>query len=161
MLAIFKSNWHEGLHRFNAHVPVPGLLTNSARSAEVIIGLMLLLLSHGLRRRKRRAWQAVLALLVFDIVIHFVHGVRITSAVVAIVLLATLLYFHDDFYAVGDPRTRWNALRVFAALAVADLAIGLGYLAVGPLADNYPFTVRVQDVVYELVGVYGPVQWAV
>jgi lysyl-tRNA synthetase, class II len=121
---------------------------------------MLLLLSHGLRRRKRRAWQAVLALLVFDVVIHFVHGVRITSAVVAIVLLVTLLYFHEDFYAVGDPRTRWNALRVFAALAVADLAIGLGYLAVGPLAENYPFTVRVQDVVYELVGVYGPIQWA-
>jgi len=160
VLAIFKSNWHEGLHRLNAHVPVPGLLTNSARSAEVIIGLMLLLLSHGLRRRKRRAWQAVLALLVFDIVIHFVHGVRITSAVIAIVLLATLLYFREDFYAVGDPRTRWNALRVFAALAIADLAIGLGYLAVGPLAENYPFTVRVQDVVYELVGVYGPVQWA-
>jgi lysyl-tRNA synthetase, class II len=159
VLAIFKSNWHEGLHRFNAHVPVPGLLTNSARSAEVIIGLMLLLLSHGLRRRKRRAWQAVLALLVFDIVIHFMHGVRITSAVVAIVLLATLLYFHEDFYAVGDPRTRWNALRVFAALVVADLAIGLGYLAMGPLDGNYPFTVRVQDVVYELVGVYGPIGW--
>ncbi len=135
------------------------MLINVTRSADVIIGLMLLLLSHGLRRRKRRAWQAVLALLVFDIVIHFVHGVRITSAIVAIVLLVTLLYFHEDFYAVGDPRTRWNALRVFAALVAADLAIGLGYLAVGPLADNYPLTVRVQDVVYELVGVYGPIQW--
>ena len=159
VLAIFKPVWHEKLHGLNAHVPLPGMLTNVTRSADVIIGLMLLLLSHGLRRRKRRAWQAVLALLVFDIVIHFVHGVRITSAVVAIVLLVTLLYFHEDFYAVGDPKTRWNALRVFAALVVADLAIGLGYLAMGPLADNYPLTVRVQDVVYELVGVYGPIQW--
>jgi lysyl-tRNA synthetase, class II len=125
----------------------------------VIIGLMLLLLSHGLRRRKRRAWQAVVALLVFDIVIHFLHGPRISSGIVAIALLATLLYFYEDFYAVGDPRTRWNALRVFVVLVAADLAIGLGYLAMGQLAGNYPFTVRVQDVVYELVGADGPIQW--
>ena len=157
VLAIFKPTWHARLHRLNAFVP--GTLTNVTRSADVIIGLMLLLLAHGLRRRKRRAWQAVIALLVFDIVIHFVHGPRVYSAVVAMVLLVTLLYFHADFYAVGDPRTRWNALRVFAVLVAADMAIGLGYLAMGQLAGDYPVTQRIQDVVYELVGVYGPVQW--
>ncbi len=161
VLAIFNPALHEKFHKLNAFVP--GTLTNVTRSADVIIGLMLLLLSHGLRRRKRRAWQAVLALLVFDIVIHFMHGLmnapRVYSAFVAIVLLAALLYFHDEFYAVGDPRTRWNALRVFLVLAAADLAIGLGYIAMGGLAGSYPVAVRVQDVVYELVGVYGPVQW--
>ena len=162
VLAIFKPAWHARLHNVNAFVP--GTLTNVTRSADVIIGLMLVLLAHGLRRRKRRAWQAVLALLVFDIVIHFLHfprDQRPYSAVVAIVLLGVLLFFHEDFYALGDPRTRgWNALRVFGILAVADLAIGLGYLAVGPLDGTYSFTERVQDVVYELVGVYGPVEWA-
>ena len=162
VLAIFKPAWHARLHNVNAFVP--GTLTNVTRSADVIIGLMLVLLAHGLRRRKRRAWQAVLALLVFDIVIHFLHfprDPRPYSAVVAIVLLAVLLFFHEDFYALGDPRTRgWNAWRVFGVLAVADLAIGLGYLAVGPLDGSYSFPERVQDVVYELVGVYGPVQWA-
>ncbi len=161
VLAIFNPALHEKFHKLNAFVP--GTLTNVTRSADVIIGLMLLVLSHGLRRRKRRAWQAVLALLVFDIVIHFMHGLmnapRVYSAFVAIVLLAALLYFHDEFYAVGDPRTRWNALRVFLVLAAADLAIGLGYIAMGGLAGSYPVAVRVQDVVYELVGVYGPVQW--
>ena len=162
VLAIFKPAWHARLHNVNAFVP--GTLTNVTRSADVIIGLMLVLLAHGLRRRKRRAWQAVLALLVFDIVIHFLHfprDPRPYSAVVAIVLLAVLLFFHADFYALGDPRTRgWNAWRVFGILAVADLAIGLGYLAMGPLDGSYSFPERVQDVVYELVGVYGPVQWA-
>ena len=147
ILAIFKPDWHAKLHRINAFVP--GTLTNVTRSADVIIGLMLLLLSHGLRRRKRRAWQAVLALLAFDVAIHFTHGQRVYSTVVAIVELATLLYFHDEFYAVGDPRTRWNAMRVFAGLAVADLAIGLGFLASGGLAGNYPFPQRIQDVIYE------------
>jgi len=162
VLAIFKPAWHARLHNVNAFVP--GTLTNVTRSADVIIGLMLVLLAHGLRRRKRRAWQAVVALLVFDIVIHFLHFARDPrpySAVVAIVLLAVLLFFHEDFYALGDPRTRgWNALRVFGILAVADLAIGLGYLAMGPLDGSYSLPERVQDVVYELVGVYGPVQWA-
>jgi lysyl-tRNA synthetase, class II len=162
VLAIFKPAWHARLHNVNAFVP--GTLTNVTRSADVIIGLMLVLLAHGLRRRKRRAWQAVLALLVFDIVLHFLHFARDPrpySAVVAIVLLAVLLFFHEDFYALGDPRTRgWNALRVLGILAVADLAIGLGYLAMGPLDGSYSFPERVQDVVYELVGVYGPVQWA-
>jgi lysyl-tRNA synthetase class 2 len=162
VLAIFKPAWHARLHNVNAFVP--GTLTNVTRSADVIIGLMLVLLAHGLRRRKRRAWQAVVALLVFDIVIHSLHfprDLRPYSAVVAIVLLAVLLFFHEDFYALGDPRTRgWNALRVFGILAVADLAIGLGYLAVGPLDGSYSLPERVQDVVYELVGVYGPVQWA-
>jgi len=160
IIAIFKPTWHARLHNVNAFVP--GTLTNVTRSADVIIGLMLVLLAHGLRRRKRRAWQAVVALLVFDIVIHFIHFPRDTrpySAIVAIVLLAVLLYFHEDFYAVGDPRTRWNALGVLGVLVAADLAIGLGYLAMGPLAGSYSFTERVKDVVYELVGVYGPVQW--
>jgi lysyl-tRNA synthetase, class II len=162
ILAIFKPEWHARLGKVNAFVP--GTLTNVTRSADVIIGLMLVLLAHGLRRRKRRAWQAVVALLVFDIVIHsihFPHEPRVYSTAVAILLLAVLLYFHEDFYALGDPRTRgWNAVSGFVILAVADLAIGLGYLAMGPLDGSYSFPERVQDVVYELVGVYGPVQWA-
>ncbi|HEY1824141.1 MAG TPA: phosphatidylglycerol lysyltransferase domain-containing protein [Trebonia sp.] len=167
VLTVFQShlpaklqNLPEKLHKVNA--VVPGTLTNVTHTSDVIIGLLLLMLARGLRRRKRRAWQAVLALLAFDVVIHFMHfrhGVSV-SAIVAIVLLAVLLYRHDDFYAVGDPRSRWTALWVFVGLVVIDFAIGLGYLAVGPLAGAYSFTQRLQDVLYELVGVYGPVQWA-
>jgi lysyl-tRNA synthetase, class II len=160
VLAVFKPGWHDRLHKVNA--VVPGTLTNVTRTSDVIIGLLLLMLARGLRRRKRRAWQAVLALLAFDVVIHFMHFPRLVSAsgIVAIVLLAVLLYRHQDFYAIGDPRSRGTALRVFLGLVVMDFAIGLGYLAVGPLAGSYSVTQRVQDVLYELVGVYGTVQWA-
>ena len=159
ILAIFKPEWHEKLHQLNAFVP--GTLTNVAHSADVIIGLMLLLLSHGLRRRKRRAWQAVLALLAFDLVIHFhfAHTERIASAAVAIVLLAALLFFHDDFYAVGDPRTRWHAGAVFCGLVIADLAICLGFQAASQLAGHYTVEERVKDVVFEMVGANGPVSF--
>lgn len=160
VMAVFKPGWHEKLHKVNA--VVPGTLTNVTRTSDVIIGLLLLMLARGLRRRKRRAWQAVLALLAFDIVLHFMHFPRAVSVsgIVAIGLLAVLLYRHGDFYAVGDPRSRRTVLPVFVVLVVIDFAIGLIYLAVGPLDGSYSVLQRFQDVLYELVGVYGPVGWA-
>jgi lysyl-tRNA synthetase, class II len=161
ILAVFKPGLHERLHKFNA--VVPGTLTNVTHTSDVLTGLLLLLLARGLWRRKRRAWQAVIVLLTFDTVLHFLHFPHefSPSAVVAIVLIAVLLYRHTDFYAVGDPRSRRTVLPVFLALVVMDFAISLGYLAVGPLAGSYSYLQRLQDVLYELVGVTGPVYWAV
>jgi lysyl-tRNA synthetase, class II len=157
VLAIFTPSFHARLHRINTYVP--GTLTNAARSADVIVGLLLLMLSHGLRRRKRRAWQAVTALLVLDIAIHLVRArmTHIPTTVVAVILLGTLLFFRNDFYAVGDRRTRWLALWVFLGLAVADIAIGLGYLSVNALGDNFPMPTRIVDVISELAGASGPI----
>ncbi len=155
VLAIFSPGFHARLHRINTYVP--GTLTNVARSADVIVGLLLLLLSHGLRRRKRRAWQAVLALLVLDITIHVVHfrTMHIPTTAVAVILLGTLLFFRRDFSAVGDRRTRWLAFWVFLGLAVADIAISLGYLSVSALASSYSFPTRLLDVTSEVSGVTG------
>ena len=161
VLAVFKPAWHQALEAHRVNV-VPGTLMNVTRTSDVLIGLLLLMLARGLRRRKRRAWQAVIALLVFDIVIHFLHFPHAipVSGFVAIALLAVLLYRHQEFYAVADPRNRRTALRVFVALVVMDFAIGLGYLQVGPLSGSYSFFQRLQDVLFELVGVYGPITWA-
>src|SRR5215471_1762581 len=63
------------VHRLHWITPfVPGVLTNVTITADAIIGLLLLMLSHGLRRRKRRAWQAVVVLLTFSVLIHVVHA---------------------------------------------------------------------------------------
>ena len=42
---------------------LPGTLSHAAVAATMVTGVLLLLLSHGLRRRKRRAWVAVVGLL--------------------------------------------------------------------------------------------------
>ena len=146
------------LHRITAFVP--GTMTNVTSTATVIIGLLLLMLSHGLRRRKRRAWQAVTLLLAFSVVIHVVHApYRVQGAAAAIVLIV-LLFFRDEFYAVGDPRTRWRAAGVFAGLVVADVAIGLTYMLLARhLAQDYSLWQRAVHTVYGLVGVSGPVQF--
>jgi lysyl-tRNA synthetase class 2 len=159
ILNILRPDLVSRLHRFNSMIP--GTLTDVTRSADVLIGLTLLMLAHGLRRRKRRAWQAVTALLAFDIAIHFIHTQRIVTAVVSLVLLIALLFFRDEFYAEGDPRTRWRAIWIFVGLIVADVAIGLTYILLARgLAEDYSFGQRVQEVIYGLVGVSGPVQWA-
>ena len=162
VLAIFRP-WPEKLYRISAFVP--GTVTDLTRSADVIIGLLLILLSRGLRRRKRRAWQVVTGLLAFEFAVRVAHlsrgyPPRVSSAVAAVVLLAVLVYFRREFYAVSDPRTRWAALRVFAALAAADLAIGLAFLATGGLAASYPLWQRAGDVIAETAGVTGPVTFA-
>ncbi len=158
ILALFRPDLVYRLHKIN--YLVPGTLTTVTRSAEVIIGLMLLMLAHGLRRRKRRAWQAVAALLAFDIGIHVTNTHRMTTTIVAAVLLVALLYFREEFYAEGDRRTRWRALWVFGCLIVADVVIGLSYILLAKgLQANYSFGQRVQEVIYGLVGVSGPVQW--
>jgi lysyl-tRNA synthetase, class II len=162
IVAVFRPDLVHKLHKID--YLVPGTLIAGIRTADVIIGLMLLMLAHGLRRRKRRAFQAVTALLAFDIGIHFYHSrfntERIPTAIVSLVLLIALLYFRKEFYAEGDPRTRWRAGWVFAGLVVADVAIGLIYIIFAHgLQSNYSFGQRVQEVVYGLVGVSGPVQW--
>jgi len=158
ILALFRPDLVYRLHKIN--YLVPGTLTTVTRSAEVIIGLMLLMLAHGLRRRKRRAWQAVAALLAFDIGIHVTNAHRMTTTIIAAVLLVALLYFREEFYAEGDRRTRWRALWVFGCLIVADVVIGCSYILLARhLVTNYSLGQRVQEALWGLVGVSGPVQW--
>jgi lysyl-tRNA synthetase class 2 len=104
----------------------------------------------------------VTVLLAVSAVVHvipFREG-RIVTAVVSALLVAALIYFRAEFYAVGDPRTRWRALWVFLGLVVADVAIGLTYILLARgLAQDYSLWQRVVHVVYGLVGVTGPVHF--
>ena len=157
---------HPGLfyssHLTRFHAFVPGTLVNVTHTVSVIIGLLLLMLSHGLKRRKRRAWEAATLLLAGSVVVHVIpfRQDRIVTAIVSALLVAALLYFRAEFYAVGDPRTRWRALWVFLGLVLADVAIGLTYILLARgLAQDYSLWQRVVHVVYGLVGVSGPVRF--
>jgi lysyl-tRNA synthetase class 2 len=148
-----------GAHQVSAVVPVAGLATG-ARAAGVIAGLLLLMLSHGLRRRKHRAWQAVMALLAASVVLDLLDGRHVTLAAVSAALTAVLWWFRGEFYAVGDPRTRWRALGVLPVLLAADAVIGLAFIALSRgLAGPYSLGQRLQSVAFGLAGVPGPVRF--
>jgi lysyl-tRNA synthetase class 2 len=153
----------------------PGTLANLTRTTDVIIGLLLLMLSHGLRRRKRRAWAAVMALLALGLVIHAGVGVvlhhlqpdiplprlRPTEIIISAALLIALYCYRRQFYAVGDRRSRWRALWVLGCLLAADIIIGMTYLsAIAKLKGTYTFTDRIQTVIQNLAGFTGPVHFA-
>jgi lysyl-tRNA synthetase, class II len=155
----------------------PGTLVSLTRISDVIIGLMLLMLSHGLRRRKRRAWAAVMALLAVGLTIHAGLGIVIHTlrpqvalpnpqlhplpAVFSAALLIALYCYRRQFYAVGDRRSRWRALWVLCGLVVADIIIGMTYLSViGRLDGTYTLEARFQSVVQNLAGFSGPVRFA-
>jgi lysyl-tRNA synthetase class 2 len=153
----------------------PGTLANLTRTTDVIIGLLLLMLSHGLRRRKRRAWAAVMALLALGLVIHAGVGVvlhrlqpdiplprlRPTEIVISAALLIALYWFRRQFYAVGDRRSRWRALWVLCWLLAADIIIGMTYLsAIAKIKGTFNFTDRLQTVIQNLAGFTGPVHFA-
>ena len=139
----------------------PGTLTNLTRTADVITGLLLLMLAHGLRRRKRRACQAVILLLGVGVVIQLARYPHIDRALVTAALFLALVWYRREFYAIGDPRTRWRALAVLGWLVLADLVIGLTYLMLARgLKADYSLMQRGQSVIYGLFGFSGPVQFA-
>ena len=160
---------HTGLQKLP--VVVPGTVAALTRTADIIIGLLLLMLSHGLRRRKRRAWQEVMALLIISALISAAHATYLVSHhrhadaartgvgfVILVLLIIAGATLRRQFYAVGDPRTRWRALGALIGLLAADVLLGVGYLA-GPadLGPGYTFTDKLQTAINGMVGAAGPV----
>ena len=164
------SHIHNRLQRLP--VVVPGTVAELTRTADIIIGLLLLMLSHGLRRRKHRAWQEVMALLAISALISLAHATYLIDRhramavgigiafVVLVMLIGGGYYFRREFYAVGDPRTRWRAVGALFGLLAADVIIGFAYLeAPAGVAAGYSSGQRLQSVVYGLVGASGPVRF--
>jgi lysyl-tRNA synthetase, class II len=155
------------LHR--VAVTTPGALTLTftlTRTALIVIGLLLLMLCHGLVRRKHRSWQAVMTLVIIAAglnllrVRHLLSTFGLPAILVGFALTAALIaagfYYRREFYALGDPRTRWRALWVFGWILVADLTIGLSYIALRGLTKPYTFPERVAAVLYGMVGASPP-----
>jgi lysyl-tRNA synthetase class 2 len=148
-------------------------LGSLTRTADLIIGLALLMVSHGLRRRKRRAWEAAIVLLTIGLISHTVLGlilrhlaphafrpaIKPLTAVATALVLVAFIWVRRDFYAVGDRGTRYRALWVLCYLVVADVLIGLAYLALSRngLIGSYSPWDRIHTVVANLAGFSGPV----
>jgi lysyl-tRNA synthetase, class II len=154
----------------------PGTVATSlTRTTDIIIGLLLLMLSHALRRRKRRAWAAVMTLLAVGLVIHAGLGIVMHTiwpqisppqlhplpVVFSAALLIALFCYRRQFYAIGDRRSRWRALWALCGLLVADVIIGLIYITVlGGLIGGFTMRDRVYSVLMNMAGFSGPVQFA-
>jgi lysyl-tRNA synthetase class 2 len=140
---------------------VPGAFTHAATAATVVSGLLLLMLAHSLRRRKRRAWRAVVTLLAASVALHVVKGLDVEEAIVAAVVLAGLVVYRDEFRAKGDPRTRWRALGVGLLLVCVSFLVGVLLIGVerGELVGGRGVFDVLQHIGLGLVGVHGPLRF--
>ncbi len=112
------------LHSWRVHLHgltemLPGALSDAAAAATVVSGIFLVVLGHSLKRRKRRAWRAAVALLALSVVLHALKT-EPAAAVVSLVGLALLVRHRAEFRALGDPTTRWRAVRAFVVLLLVS-----------------------------------------
>jgi lysyl-tRNA synthetase class 2 len=136
-----------------------------AAATLLVAGALLILLSHALRRRKRRAWRAVVAVLAIGIVLHLAHRPDLGDIVAWLpvdgAMLLALIFYRDEFFAHGDPRTRWRALFAFVGLGVASFLIGMLLIELRrrQIVGGFSLGELVQRVAYGLVGVTGPLRF--
>ncbi|MFC9537157.1 phosphatidylglycerol lysyltransferase domain-containing protein [Streptomyces sp. NPDC056975] len=141
---------------------VPGLAEEVARAAALAAGLLLVMLARGLRRRKRRAWEAAVGLLAVSALVQGVRHHALIPATVSVVLCVALVAYREEFYALGDPRGRTRAL--WNLVVLGGSSFGLGLLVVGVRANQeaghaITFADRVQEVGYGLIGASGPIAY--
>ena len=109
---------------------LPGSFGPFAAALSLSVGVLLLLLAHGLRRRKRRAWRAAVALLPAGAVAQFGYRHSLAGVLLAIVLLVPLVWHRREFAALPDPRSRWRALANFVLMSAGSLLLGLVIVSV-------------------------------
>jgi lysyl-tRNA synthetase, class II len=152
----------------------------AARIATLSFGLALVWLSRSLARRRRRAWQLAVALVVGIALGHLAKGLDVEEAASALILLAALVRYRRRFEVPGDPHalrpllatalalaatgglTVWLELdagpdRVEDMLAAASLVAAFRalYLWLRPLSARVRQTVDEQRTAQQLVGTYG------
>ena len=117
---------------------LPGTISDATVAALLVVGIGFMLLAGGLARRKRRAWQLAVLLLAMSVLLHLLGAVTHPGlASVSFLMLVVLLVYQREFYAKGDPYTRWSALRYL--LFLLPLSMLLGTLVA------YGFRERVSD----------------
>ena len=140
---------------------VPGALITASAALTLVTGVALLLLARGLRRRKRRAWVLVVALLSGSVLLHVLKGLDVEEAGLAAGLLVLLVSQRKEFLAKGDPRTRFRGAVVFVVLVVISLAVGTALVAVRADDLTGPFRLgpTVLDVERGMLGLDPHLPW--
>ncbi|SCF95461.1 lysyl-tRNA synthetase, class 2 [Streptomyces sp. Ncost-T6T-2b] len=157
---VFPRFRHSRMHTL-AEV-LPGALGPFAAALSLSAGMLLLLLAHGLKRHKRRAWRAAVVLLPVGAVAQFAYRHSIVGVLVSLTLCWLLVRHRDQFRALPDPRSRWRALANFVLLGAGSLGLGLIIVSVHPgrVVGDPSIADRLQHVLYGLFGVEGPVDYA-
>ncbi|MGW5255216.1 phosphatidylglycerol lysyltransferase domain-containing protein [Streptomyces sp. NPDC004012] len=156
---VFPRFRHSRMHRIVE--VLPGAFGPFAAALSLCAGVLLLLLAHGLRRRKRRAWRAAVLLLPAGAVAQFVYRHSVIGVLISVALLLPLLRHRREFAALPDPRSRWRALANFVLMGAGSLGLGLIIVSVhtNRMVGDPSVSDRIEHVLYGLLGFEGPVDY--
>ncbi|MFJ5261033.1 phosphatidylglycerol lysyltransferase domain-containing protein [Streptomyces sp. NPDC088387] len=156
---VFPRFRHSRMHTL-AEV-LPGALGPYAAALSLSTGVLLLLLAHGLRRSKRRAWRAAVGLLPIGATAQFTYRHSLVGALISLALLWALLRHRDQFVSLPDPRSRWRALANFVLMGAGSLVLGLVVVSVHGrhMVGDPSLAARITHVLYGLFGFQGPVDY--
>ncbi|WP_335970698.1 MULTISPECIES: phosphatidylglycerol lysyltransferase domain-containing protein [Streptomycetaceae] len=157
--AVFPAFRNGRMHRMAA--VFPGTVSSLAAATSVVTGVLLLMLAHGLKRGKVRAWWASVLLLPVGAATQVLYRHSIFGALVSLGLLTLLIRYRGEFTALSDPRTRWRALANLVGLSILAFCLGLVITSAHPASEqgSPAFTDRCLHVLYGLFGISGPVHY--
>ncbi|CAM5455754.1 phosphatidylglycerol lysyltransferase domain-containing protein [Streptomyces abikoensis] len=140
---------------------LPGSVTQLAAAGSIIVGILLLMLAHGLKRAKQRAWLAAVVLLPIGAAAQLVYRHSYIGAILSLLLFIYLVWHKGSFYALPDPRSRWKAAANFVLMGAASF--GLGWVIVGSHPDQMigdpPVSEQIQHVLWGLFGFEGSIRY--
>jgi lysyl-tRNA synthetase class 2 len=147
------------IHDLTLIVPTPA--SAIATGVTLTLGVVLLQVASGLRRRKRRAWRIAVGVTALLVASHVLKGLDIEEAAISLAVLVLLVVSRREFYAVGDPVTRWFAVRAGLQLLVLDIVLGMAMLYTNSARTvGRPTTwARLEHVGLGLFGVRGPLRF--
>jgi lysyl-tRNA synthetase class 2 len=156
--AVWPRFRHSRLHELAEMLP--GAVSAVATAAALVVGILLVLLAHGLKRLKRRAWRAAVLLLAVNILLDVLRWHAMIAAIVSALILTALVVYRDEFYALSDPRTRWRALWNLLGMGTVSVLLGLAVVSAhDDIVGNPPLSDRLTHVFYGFVGLTGPVSY--
>jgi lysyl-tRNA synthetase, class II len=104
---------------------LPPGVPDAARTIALALGIGLIWLSLGLARRKRRAWELAVIIVVASAVMHLAKGLDFEEATAHVLLLIALWHSRREFVAPGDPATIRPIVQVGVAIAFIATLLAL------------------------------------
>src|SRR5205823_8730408 len=119
------------------HGVLPPGWPEAARVVTVAFGVGLIWLSRSLARRRRRAWQLAIVVVVASAAAHLAKGLDFEESAISLLLLVALVRWRRRFDVPGDPDTV-RPLFVIGLATVAAAAVGVGVeLHGGNVGDRF------------------------
>ena len=118
------------------HGVLPPGVPEAARIGALAFGIVLVWLARSLAKRRRRAWQLAVVVVLASAIAHLAKGLDVEEAIISLLLLVALIRWRDRFDVPGDPASTRPLLALVIAAATAG-AVVLGWeLHGGELPDR-------------------------